>query len=202
MTDTQESLSLDLVSLAERLESIESLLFALHSNASYLEYEPFEQGLPLETLASDLENFIDGLGLQHFSGRELTPYWSKTRGNARNSAPPQNLWNNLARTLKVLDQLRSDLGVPITITSSYRDADYNAAVGGVPNSEHTKGLAIDFVARGGNSTQWGNKLKTYRGRTFSLPSIGNFVFHGGIGIYVSRNFVHLDTRGTDANWVE
>jgi hypothetical protein len=159
MTDTQENLLLDLASLAERLESIESLLFALHSNASYLEYEPFEQGLPLETLASDLENFIDGLGLQHFSGRELTPYWSKKRDNARNSAPPQNLWNNLARTLKILDQLRSDLGVPITVTSSYRDVDYNAAVGGVTGSEHTKGLAIDFVARGGTSTQWGNKLK-------------------------------------------
>jgi N-acetylmuramoyl-L-alanine amidase len=158
--------------------------------------------LPIESLASDLENFIDGLGLRYFKGSELTPYWSKTRGNARNSAPPQNLWNNLARTLKVLDQLRSDLHVPITITSSYRDVDYNAAVGGVTGSEHTKGLAIDFVARGGTSTQWGKKLKTYRGKTFSLPNIGSFVFHGGIGIYVSRNFVHLDTRGTDADWVE
>jgi len=204
MNDTQEQSSLNLEILAERLENIESLLFALHSNAAHLENEPFEvvetEEVVLQSLTSQLENYIDGLGLQYFKGRELTPYWNRTCGNTRNSVPPQNLWPNLARTLTVLNKLRSDLGVPIVITSSYRDPDYNACVGGVPGSEHTKALALDFVARGGTPAQWAAKLSSYRGRTFNIPGIGNYVFHGGIGTYPSRNFVHVDTRGTDVNW--
>lgn len=203
MNNPRSQFPSDLAALLERLESIESILFALHSNAAYLEQEPFEgiEGeLAMESLASDLENFIDGLGLRHFKGRELTPYWSRTCGNVRNSEPSRTLWNNLARTLTVLDQLRSDLGVPIVITSSYRDPDYNICVGGVGDSQHSSGRAVDFVARGGNAAQWAAKLRSYRGRTFNIPGIGNYVFRGGIGTYSSRNFVHLDTRGTDVDW--
>ena len=76
MNDTQEQSSLNLEILAERLENIESLLFALHSNAAYLENEPFEvvetEEVVLQSLTSQLENYIDGLGLQYFKGRELT----------------------------------------------------------------------------------------------------------------------------------
>jgi N-acetylmuramoyl-L-alanine amidase len=107
----------------------------------------------------------------------------------------------LGRTLKVLDRLRSEIGHPITITSSYRDTDYNACIGGESNSQHSAGKALDFVARGGTPDQWGAKLKSYRGQTFTLPGVGSFVFRGGVGIYRSRNFVHLDTRGTDADWL-
>lgn len=203
MTENSTDYSCDLELIEERLKNIESLLFTLQSNAPYLELEPFEageEGLPIEN--TGLENFIDGLGLRYFRGRELTPYWSRTCGSIRNSAPPQSLWNNLGRTLKVLDRLRDEIGHPIRITSSYRDPDYNASscVGGEPNSQHSAGKALDFVAAGGTPDQWGAKLKSYRGQTFTLPGVGSFVFRGGVGIYQSRNFVHLDTRGTDADW--
>jgi uncharacterized protein YcbK (DUF882 family) len=36
-----------------------------------------------------------------------------------------------------LDALRGSVGVPMTITSSYRSPDYNLAVGGAPDSAHT-----------------------------------------------------------------
>ena len=205
MAESSSNSTLNLETLAERLESIESLLFALHSNSPYLEDEPFEGPESEEETAiesASLRNFIDGLGLKYFTGSEVTSYFRRKCGNTRNSEPPSNLWNNLARTLKVLDKLRSDLGVPIRITSSYRNKPYNQSpcVGGVANSHHCFARAIDFVAYGGKPAQWGAKLKGYWGKTFNIPGIGNYVFHGGIGIYTGKNFVHLDTRGWDTIW--
>lgn len=36
-----------------------------------------------------------------------------------------------------LDQLREEVGMPMVITSSYRDADHNRSVGGAKDSAHT-----------------------------------------------------------------
>jgi hypothetical protein len=38
----------------------------------------------------------------------------------------------------------------LRITSLYRSPQHNAAIGGAPNSYHTKGLAVDFVPADGN----------------------------------------------------
>ncbi|MDJ0745564.1 MAG: D-Ala-D-Ala carboxypeptidase family metallohydrolase [Xenococcaceae cyanobacterium MO_167.B27] len=196
--------------LTERLENIEATLFALQVNAASSASESFEgpeteSESEIETrslsvapsLSTELEAYIDGLGLRYFRGSELTPYWSRTCGNVRNSAPPRTLWNNIAPTLAVLDRLRDEIGAAISITSSYRDADYNACVGGVANSQHKKFTAIDFVARRGTPSSWAAKLRSYRGQQFTWNG-GNFEFHGGIGTY--STFVHIDTRGWDANW--
>jgi hypothetical protein len=205
MNDTQEQSSLNLEILAKRLESIETSLFALQVNAALSELETFEGPGTEEdaiiqpvTLSSALETYIDGLGLQYFKGRELTPYWSRSCGNIRNSVPPQNLWTNIAPTLTVLNRLRRDLKGAITITSSYRDSDYNACVGGVSNSQHRFFMAVDFVAKTGTPAVWAAKLRSYRGQQFTIPGIGNYTFKGGIGTYSS--FVHLDTRGYNADW--
>lgn len=45
----------------------------------------------------------------------------------------------------VLDPAREELGGPIKVTSGYRSADVNKAVGGSPTSQHTKGQAADLV---------------------------------------------------------
>ena len=111
--------------------------------------------------------------------------------------PTKRLWENVAPTLAVLDRLRADIGAPIIITSSYRDPDYNSCVGGVANSQHKFFRAIDFFARSGTSSSWATTLRSYRGQTFTADG-KEFVFHGGIGTYDS--FVHLDTRGNDADW--
>lgn len=44
-----------------------------------------------------------------------------------------------------LDQARHIAGVPFVITSRRRTVDQNAAVGGVPDSAHVKGLAVDLA---------------------------------------------------------
>jgi len=43
-----------------------------------------------------------------------------------------------------LDRAREFFGFPIVITSGYRDPEKNEAIGGVKNSAHTAGLAVDI----------------------------------------------------------
>jgi len=43
-----------------------------------------------------------------------------------------------------LDRAREYFGHPIVITSGYRDPNHNAAVGGVGDSSHTTGKAVDI----------------------------------------------------------
>jgi hypothetical protein len=46
--------------------------------------------------------------------------------------------------MKILDQAREIAGVPFPITSGFRTKEQNEKAGGVPNSAHTKGLAVDI----------------------------------------------------------
>ncbi len=43
-----------------------------------------------------------------------------------------------------LDMLREKLGRALIINSGYRTLQHNRAIGGVPNSAHTRGLAADI----------------------------------------------------------
>lgn len=45
----------------------------------------------------------------------------------------------------VLDPIREKLGKAITVTSGYRNAKLNKAVGGASTSQHTKGEAADII---------------------------------------------------------
>ena len=47
--------------------------------------------------------------------------------------------------VKILDNARGLSGTPYKITSGYRTKEKNKQVGGVPNSSHTKGLAVDLA---------------------------------------------------------
>lgn len=51
----------------------------------------------------------------------------------------------LQRTALRMEKIRSILGGPINVNSWYRSTVVNAAVGGVPNSQHKLGEAVDFV---------------------------------------------------------
>jgi hypothetical protein len=148
------------------------------------------------TKAKELEAFIDRLGLRHFKGKELTPYWSRTRGGVKNSVPHESLWPNIVPTLIVLDEMRERLGKQIT--STYRNPAYNRAVGGEPMSFHMNFQAADVQSPAG-AAALAKVARSLRGKKFKLPgNAGTFVFRGGIGVYPS--FVHVDTRGYDANW--
>ena len=142
-------------------------------------------------LAEELEQFIDSKGFKHFRGAELTPYWGRKRGDVSNSVPPRELWPNILPTLRVLDEFRERIGAPVRLLSTYRSPDYNGAVGGERQSFHMRFVAIDFACDKGAPDEWADVLKEMR-------KAG--VFRGGIGVYPGKGFVHVDTRGYDANW--
>jgi len=60
------------------------------------------------------------------------------------NTPPPEVLGNLRMLAKGLDQVRQLLGRRLHITSGYRCAELNAAVGGARASQHTQGLAADF----------------------------------------------------------
>ena len=52
------------------------------------------------------------------------------------------------RMVRIADQLRKNLGVPVTIVSGLRCKTWNAIQGGVSNSKHMYGEAADIYAKG------------------------------------------------------
>lgn len=95
----------------------------------------------------------------------------------------------------VLDQIRVIIGKPLYVNSGYRCPKHNEEVGGVPNSQHVLGTAVDIAAPEGVSV---DELADTAERVLSFFGIG-----GGVGRYWSLGFVHIDTR-TDgpARWDE
>lgn len=83
-----------------------------------------------------------------------------------------------------LQNIREHFGKPVNVTSGYRCAEHNKAVGGASGSLHTKGQAADIVIDGVDPLE----VAKY------AESIGI----KGIGHY--DGFVHIDTRTTKSFW--
>lgn len=63
-----------------------------------------------------------------------------------------------------MQRVRECLGHPVTISSGYRSAAVNRAVGGSKTSQHTQGLAADFTAPGfGSAKQVAEHLLRHAG---------------------------------------
>ena len=155
------------------------------------------------TKSENLELMIDSLNLPNFRGRELTPYWSRTRGGVKNSIPPEALWMNIIPTLVVLQEFRTQYGSPISLIGTYRSPEYNRAVGGAGGSLHMQFLVIDFQCEEGTAMEWARLLRSFRGQRFQISGMhGKFTFTGGIGTYRADNFVHIDCRTKNQNWDE
>ena len=88
--------------------------------------------------------------------------------------------------ITLLENIRSASGGAVTLNSAYRSPEHNKAVGGVSNSQHTKGTAADIVVSGTDPLTVGQIAEHF---------LGN---HGGIGVYTT--FTHVDTRKTRSRW--
>jgi hypothetical protein len=138
--------------------------------------------------------YVDSLGLSYFKAEEFLVLGNQNASGkceGRNTYPPRDLWANIGPTARVLDALRKALGAPIQTLSVYRSPAYNACISGsASNSLHMKFMAVDFSSSDGKSpVHWARQLKAMRDAG---------VFKGGIGVY--QSFVHVDTRGTNANF--
>lgn len=161
--------------------------------------EAAPQGLTAEAPGIDMaafEAFVGSLGLRHFSAGELLFMGGSNQPGmscaGKNSPPPMALWVNIANTARMLDEIRHRLGAACRILSAYRSPAYNDCVGGEDNSLHMRFNAIDFTCASGTPAQWRAVAQAVRS---SNPS-----YRGGIGMYVSKRFIHIDTRGSEANW--
>ena len=123
---------------------------------------------------------------QHFSLAELTASSTAQRLRLDNTPTPKAL-ANLLYTAEMLERIRTELGVPVIITSGYRCQRLNMAVGGVTSSDHTTGQAADIVApRYGTPEQVARMLAPL----VSTIGIGQLILEGIKG----KQWVHVSTR--------
>jgi len=90
--------------------------------------------------------------------------------------------------LAILQEMRDDLGRPITIISGHRCPAHNANVGGVPSSQHLKGNAGDLRVKGMTP----NEVQEY--------CLAKYQGRYGIGRY--NTFTHIDARPGPHRWDE
>ena len=89
--------------------------------------------------------------------------------------------------MKKLVALRKELNQPMIVTSGYRHAAYNQVVGGVRNSPHIYGKAVDIACHGK--------------KAYNIIRLGMKYGFTGIGVKQhgphEKRFIHLDTMPND-----
>ncbi|GAT31703.1 peptidase M15 [Terrimicrobium sacchariphilum] len=160
-------------------EYLDSLSLAIND-----EVEPYN-----DAEADAYAIFLATANLKHVPIPVILRPHRNVHGTVRNSIPPQPLWRNILPTLRLADRLAGEMGEKIAMNSVYRSPAYNATCpGAVPSSQHTRNRAIDLSLQS-SPRAVARVARQLRDRN---------VFCGGIGLYTS--FVHIDTRGRNADW--
>lgn len=135
-------------------------------------------------------NYIKSLNLRNITPRMVLAPHFKTRGRVANTLPPKHLWKKMKPTLKTIDKMADEMGSPVkSIISAYRSPRYNRAVRGKSKSLHMENQAVDVVFR---------NVSPYHVASVARHLRDKRKFKGGVGCY--RGFVHVDTRGYNADW--
>ena len=79
--------------------------------------------------------------------------------------------------VRIADQLRKNLGVPITIVSGLRCPTWNQIQGGVDNSQHMYGEAADIYAAGQTQLRVETELDNIGGVRYHYPITGSSNVH-------------------------
>lgn len=118
--------------------------------------------------------------IKHFSKKEFK---CKCGGRYCNGYPAEID----QRMVEVADAIRERLGKPLGVNSGLRCSRHNSAEGGVSNSQHLYGTAVDLGKPDGvTPAQMAKIAEDIMGNT------------GGIGIYSWG--IHVDTRKTKSRW--
>lgn len=81
---------------------------------------------------------------KHFSSEEFTDSETADRHGIDNDLPAAFLPDAMRLCETMLEPIRAAFGSPIKILSGYRSPVVNHLVGSGPDSQHTKGQAVDF----------------------------------------------------------
>jgi len=81
---------------------------------------------------------------KYVSLSEVTKSDTATRRGISNEPTPEHLENLKTICTEVFDKIREHFGVPIYISSGYRSAALNKAIGGSSTSDHNLGRALDL----------------------------------------------------------
>lgn len=120
--------------------------------------------------------------MRYFTIQELTASQVAKRKGIDNTPTAQAKACLTALVANLLDPLRERWGSPLIVTSGYRCAKLNRAVGGAPRSQHTKGQAADL--RTMSDTRAANK------RLFDFIRLSGLPFDQLIDEY-DYNWVHV-----------
>lgn len=82
---------------------------------------------------------------EHFSAYEMIHSTMAARHGLLNFPTDGKVFENLKKIAEWLEDVRKNLGHPIHITSGYRSPEVNKLVGGVSDSYHLKGCAVDIA---------------------------------------------------------
>ncbi len=113
--------------------------------------------------------------------------WAEATQGGTRMPLNQDTVDAIVRIATLAQRARNQIGQPFIVTSWYRPPHINRAVGGVVNSRHIVGDAIDFVCENlsGNQLYWA--LDPW--------------WPGGLGRYRSfPNLCHIDARSYRARW--
>lgn len=117
------------------------------------------------------------------SGGNFT--WGEATKNGTRIPLTQSISFNISNMARRMEEVRRRLGNrPMIVTSWYRPPAVNAAVGGVSNSTHLRGYAVDFIVSGLSARSTQRILDSW--------------WPGGLGY--GPNFTHLDNRGYRVRW--
>lgn len=116
----------------------------------------------------------------YFSVKEVT------HNDKRRIPQSDSIKQNIILLANELDNVRSAWGKPIGVTSWYRPPAINAAVGGVPNSQHITGKAADIYPINGDIWAFQKWLDSH--------------WNKALGYGAKKGFVHVDLRPGKLRW--
>lgn len=130
----------------------------------------------------------------------ITPHFRVSEFDCKDGTPYPQEWieERLQPLANALERIRSRLGEPINIVSGYRSPNYNERLrtrglrgergktGVVQGSQHTEGRAADIMAVGVLPEQ-------LHGTIIAMCRAGELPEIGGVGLYATLGFVHVDT---------
>jgi hypothetical protein len=117
------------------------------------------------------------------SGGNFT--WAEATKSGSRIPASRDIVDNIVRMAERMEAVRDQLGgLPIRVTSWYRDPATNARVGGASRSMHLTGLAVDFYLDALSDAEVQRRLDS--------------TWEGGLGY--GRSFTHLDARDYTARF--